>query len=575
MPLFKPIQHPEFSSLVISPDGRRLLTYDGSHRPMVHVWDLATGERIGDPVPQPGRIWHAAFNADGKTFVTALGDSTARLWNAETGLQIHEAMHHNHEVAVVAFSPEGKRLLTASQDRTARLWDVETGQAVGQIMFHAREIFHAVFSPDGEIILTAGADGTARLWNAVDGTPRLIQATTGAPLPILFQHRGPVSYAAFSEDGRYIFTASNDRKLRRWSVATGELTGEEMHHENGFSQVSLSSSNVLVASGNRFMLWPVESTTQRTVLSLRHRLGYGDFTPETFAFSLDGSRLLMADHLGSNWWWTLETGAVAPAGFHHPSKSWSINLSRDGERILTAGSDGQARLWAVSDGRLLASFQHRANVHRAIFSPDEKHVATASDDHTAALWSSESFGQAVHSLRHPMAVKDVAFHPDNSLVVTACADGLARVWSVRTGQQLGPVLAHGGALSAVAFSPDGQLIATGGNDKRVKLWNAHSHRPTGVVLETRARITDLAFSPDGRLLAVAAGHGDETVRIWSPHTGELMAPPYSACCDLNALSLVRMAGSWASPDLMFIPQFLRFGRALRETLARRRSLSRR
>jgi WD40 repeat protein len=54
------------------------------------------------------------------------------------------------------------------------------------------------------------------------------------------------------------------------------------------------------------------------------------------------------------------------------------------------------------------------------------------------------------------------FSPDGKHLATASFDGSVRLWSVETGELLGPPLKFGGWLHEVVFSPDGTYIAVAG-----------------------------------------------------------------------------------------------------------------
>jgi WD40 repeat protein len=62
-------------------------------------------------------------------------------------------------------------------------------------------------------------------------------------------------------------------------------------------------------------------------------------------------------------------------------------FSPDGTRIVTASSDGTARVWDSVTGKLLIRpFEHQSWVVSAAFSPDGTHIVTASHDKTAQVW---------------------------------------------------------------------------------------------------------------------------------------------------------------------------------------------
>src|SRR5690242_9263887 len=73
------------------------------------------------------------------------------------------------------------------------------------------EVLSVAFSPDGRYALTGSNDWTARLWEVSTG--RLVRTFTG--------HTGGVTSVAFSPDGTEALTASMDRTARLWDIQSG------------------------------------------------------------------------------------------------------------------------------------------------------------------------------------------------------------------------------------------------------------------------------------------------------------------------------------------------------------------
>ena len=76
----------------------------------------------------------------------------------------------------------------------------------------------------------------------------------------------------------------------------------------------------------------------------------------------------------------------------------SAVFSPDGQQVLTASSDGAAKVWSAASGEcLLTLMGHEYRVYSAVFSPDGQQVLTASVDKTAKVWSAAS-GECLRTL---------------------------------------------------------------------------------------------------------------------------------------------------------------------------------
>ncbi|QFY09489.1 hypothetical protein GBF35_25120 [Nonomuraea phyllanthi] len=210
----------------------------------------------------------------------------------------------------------------------------------------------------------------------------------------------------------------------------------------------------------------------------------------------------------------------------HTDRVNAVAVSADGNLLATAGRDGTARLWRITDRHrpepLAVLAGHRENVNAAAFSPDGRRLATAGWDHTARLWdvTDPRRPSLLAVLPHGDDVNAVAFSPDGRTLASASTDKTVRLWNVSGRHAADPVplatlTGHTEAVVSVAFSPDGRTLATGAFDRTAALWDvtdpARPGPPRLLTGHTDA-VAWVAFSPDGRLLATASN--DRTTRLW-------------------------------------------------------------
>ena len=134
---------------------------------------------------------------------------------------------HEGNVWMVRSSPDGRRFVTASSDGTARIWMVD-GKKPVVLAGHKGGVWDAQFSPDGDRVVTTSSDGTSRLWGS-DG--RLISELRANDFPIgvglsdidtdkfIVSESAPHlwRHARFSRSGKYIVTVSGDHAARLWT----------------------------------------------------------------------------------------------------------------------------------------------------------------------------------------------------------------------------------------------------------------------------------------------------------------------------------------------------------------------
>src|SRR4029078_11022269 len=108
---------------------------------------------------------------------------------------------------------------------------------------------------------------------------------------------------------------------------------QEIQFDDGIASVDLREATGLAQSGSTVALWDLRPAPLAYGLSLYRNVPYGELSPETIAFTPDGTRLLMGDHFGSNWWWTVDKGRVEAAELFHGGRENSLAFGSDGAAI--------------------------------------------------------------------------------------------------------------------------------------------------------------------------------------------------------------------------------------------------
>ncbi len=281
---------------------------------------------------------------------------------------------------------------------------------------HTGFILSVAFSPDGKYVLTGSNDHTARLWDAA----------TGKKVRVFKGHSDGVSSVAFSPDGKFVLTGSWDKTVRLWDFATGKETRRFKGHALVFSSVAFSPDGRLVV-----------------------------------AASLEGALVI----------WDAATGKETRKIACDMDRLYSVAYSPDGKYLLTCGRDMTARLWDAATGREIRKFKgHTNEVYSVAFSPDGKFVLTGSLDNTARLWDAAT-GEEIRKFNgHTSFVLSVAFSPDGKYVMTGSNDYRAMIWSTASGSLISTLEVHSECVFAVAFSPDGKSAMTGSGDFTARMW---------------------------------------------------------------------------------------------------------
>ncbi|MFO0799209.1 MAG: WD40 repeat domain-containing protein [Gemmataceae bacterium] len=245
--------------VAVSPDGK--LVAVGTED--VFLYDITSAEAkkvaVFDSTVGFG-ITTLTFTPDGKHVVFGGRDHSVRVWSVEDKRETGRGKEHKGDVRSVAVSPDGKMVASGSQDRTAILWDLaENGSLKEKHVIRGEENFFdtivsVAFVSKGKGLYSVMSNGTFRGYTLAKGDPKLtggfkppngrvssqkivpnptgtlfavadnhsvfLVSPTGGASGTLAGHKGDVTNASFSPDGKLLVSCGRDGTVVVWDVAT-------------------------------------------------------------------------------------------------------------------------------------------------------------------------------------------------------------------------------------------------------------------------------------------------------------------------------------------------------------------
>lgn len=224
---------------VFSPDNRFVLTT--SQGDLVHIWDTASGRLYQSLHGAPGRQNSLAVSADGEYVAVGTENAALAIWRINTGAPLHVIEGHEGPVTNVQFSPDGQYLATVGRDGAIRVWEVVTGYLA--FSMRADSSLNCLrFDHKGQNIAVAGDNVT------------LFNLRSGKVLKTFKGHAGQIRDLAFSPNGKFLLTGSEDKTAKLWSITTGRLLDTLEIQDGAISAVAFSPDGNYVATGSQQFL---------------------------------------------------------------------------------------------------------------------------------------------------------------------------------------------------------------------------------------------------------------------------------------------------------------------------------
>lgn len=337
---------------------------------------------------------------------------------------------------------------------------------------------------------------------------------------ILRGHTGEIYRIAWSPDGRFLASPSEDRAIRIWDVARGECVALLGGHNGEVYSVTWSPDGWRLASGSgdkTVRIWDAETWKLLTVLE--------DQKSNIYSIAWNPKHDLLAS--GSQ---SADIGVWDLSGeklFRHfkGSKSWISSLvwSGDGQNLISGSGygDNSIRLWDVNSGNVIRQMGSPGGTPFCIvwFSPNN--LAIGCDNGNVYInVIDENLIEFVVFEGHSSRVSSVSYHK-GGLLASKGDDGIVHIWDLRTRRmvarfsELPTELSYATQFTGLAFHPYLPILATlGEKDTVIRIWEIDeevllSQASTDSVRYTTAKLVLVGDSGVGKTgLGWRLAHGE-------------------------------------------------------------------
>ena len=242
-------------------------------------------------------------------------------------------------------------------------------------------------------------------------------------------------------------------------------------------------------------------------------------------FSPNGKYVVTSSEDGTAKLFEVTTGTLIHSFNDHTAFVLSAKFSRNGAFIVTASRDSTIKIFNVFSGALIRSIQTKSSYPlSAEFSPNGNRIIAqcVSDPsykisrRTCKIFDATT-GNLIHSLEE---ASYGVFNPNGNLFAVAFPDNAARIYETNSRKLIHTLKGHSKTISSVQFSPDGRYVITASYDSTSKIFDVSNGNLIHTISDNTDKLNRSRISPNNKHAITLAFDG--TAKIFNISTGSLI-----------------------------------------------------
>ncbi|XP_041474623.1 transducin beta-like protein 3 isoform X1 [Lytechinus variegatus] len=527
-------------------DSTSTLLATGSSDSTIKLWDIIRQYCTHNLRGSQGVVSLVQFHPDPDRLhlFSVSDDNHIRIWDLKTSSCLCVLETHYGAVTSLSFSHDGNTMLSSGRDSVVVIWDLVKNQPKKTLpVFETLE--SVILLPEDQdfpnitpkkekndlCFLTAGAKGIIKVWTSAGrclyeqrGNPivplkkqtsddqdqpaiitsAMICEAIGCVAVVTYDHniilfrledlKLEKQFVGYNEEildlkllGKnesHLAVASNSEQIRVFELSSGScqiLTG---HTDIVMSLDVFQKGHMMVSSSkdNTVRIWSMHEDTSIITckaIGLGHTHSVGTIVASRLSskFCVSGSEdcTLKVWRIPEQ---TPEEGNKEPAHMKviftekaHDKDINSVCLSPNDKLLATGSQDRVAKLWHMEKEVLLGSFRgHRRGIWCVQFSPTDQALATSSADGSIKIWALSDFTCVKTFEGHDASVLKVIFLTRGMQLLSSGSDGLLKLWTIKTNECVTTLDEHNDKVWSVTAGQSEEKIITAGADSNILIW---------------------------------------------------------------------------------------------------------